>query len=90
MWHEHIGPGGHRALPQSVLYDLARDPRQLDPVRDAGVEARLTEAMVALMRACEAPPEAYARLGLVVDDAREVPAAVRELTSAPACTVAKP
>ena len=57
------GPGGQQDT-QTVLYDLAHDPGQVAPVRDAAVEARLVEAMARLMRANDAPAESFARLGL--------------------------
>jgi arylsulfatase A-like enzyme len=46
------------------LYDLTTDPGQERPLRDADVTARLDRLMVELMVANEAPPEAFARLGL--------------------------
>ncbi len=48
----------------SMLFDLENDPAQENPIRDAEVEARLTRQMVALMRANDAPPEQFERLGL--------------------------
>jgi arylsulfatase A-like enzyme len=57
------GPG--RLLEnQTVLFDLATDPHQLRPVRDASVELRLATQMRALMIENDAPPEALARVGL--------------------------
>ncbi|MEO6566272.1 MAG: sulfatase, partial [Casimicrobiaceae bacterium] len=58
------GPGGQQDT-QTVLYELAHDPGQVTPVRDAAVEARLIEAMTRLMRANDAPAESFSRLGLV-------------------------
>ena len=49
---------------ETVLFDTQADPEQMRPVDDPPVEARLVEAMLALMRANDAPPEAYTRLGL--------------------------
>lgn len=46
------------------LYDLRTDPGQEHPLDDPGREARMVDCMVALMRANDAPSEAYARLGL--------------------------
>jgi len=46
------------------LYDVSIDPRQENPLDDPGLEARWSEAMTALMRECDAPPEQYVRLGL--------------------------
>jgi arylsulfatase A-like enzyme len=57
------GPGGQQDT-NTVLYDLACDPAQLEPIRDAAVEARLLAAMGRLMRANDAPAESYSRLGL--------------------------
>ncbi|MCP8941105.1 sulfatase [Alsobacter sp. SYSU M60028] len=59
------------------LYDLAADPGQEHPIRDAAAEAKLEAVMVTLMAANEAPPEAFTRLGLApLADAR-VPATPR-------------
>ena len=55
------GPGGQKDT-DTVLYDLARDPGQLAPIRDAAVEARLADQMERLMRACDAPAESFERL----------------------------
>jgi hypothetical protein len=57
------GPGGQQDT-NTVLYDLRNDPAQSTPIVDAGVEARLTATMTALMRAVDAPVESFARLGL--------------------------
>jgi len=62
------GPGGQQDT-NTVLYDLASDPGQLAPIRDAHVEARLAASMVRLMRACAAPEESFARLGLAAQPA---------------------
>jgi arylsulfatase A-like enzyme len=61
--NRHYGPavlleGGTR------LYDLVADPGQSAPLEDPALEARLAGQMARLMRANEAPPEAFARLGL--------------------------
>ena len=48
----------------SVLFDTKADPEQLHPLDDKEVETRLVAQMLALMRANDAPPEAYSRLGL--------------------------
>jgi hypothetical protein len=48
----------------TVLYDTAEDPGQMTPIEAPAVEARLTRAMLDLMRAHDAPPEAYQRLDL--------------------------
>ena len=48
----------------TALYDTDADPSQADPIRDPEVEARLIGAMLDVMAAHDAPPEAYARLDL--------------------------
>jgi len=48
----------------TVLFDLAADPEQLNPIADAAVLARMTSLLTTLMDAAEAPPELFARLGL--------------------------
>ena len=61
--YANYGPG---ALLESDtrLYDLETDPGQEKPLRDAGAEARMVGLMRGLMTTNDAPPEAYARLGL--------------------------
>jgi hypothetical protein len=49
---------------RTVLYDLAADPGQATPLDAPAEMARLTALMQALMRAEEAPAEAFMRLGL--------------------------
>lgn len=49
---------------QTALYDMTTDPLQLHPLDDPATEARLTQAMIGLMAACDAPAEAFTRLGL--------------------------
>jgi arylsulfatase A-like enzyme len=61
--YTNYGPGALLDR-ETVLFDLASDPGQLQPIRDAGVEERLTRLMRELMAATDAPAEAYARLGL--------------------------
>jgi arylsulfatase A-like enzyme len=48
----------------NALYDLAADPGQEHPIDDPAAEQRMIELMVALMRANDAPPEQFERLGL--------------------------
>jgi arylsulfatase A-like enzyme len=62
MYHNY-GPG---CLLESDtrLYDLVADPGQERPLTDPGREAAMVAKMLGLMRANEAPDEAYARLGL--------------------------
>jgi hypothetical protein len=57
------------------LYDLTTDPGQETPLQNAEVTARLDRLMVDLMVANEAPPEAFARLGLGPDAGASAPAA---------------
>ena len=51
---------------ETVLYDLATDPEQQRPFRDADIELELTVTMRAHMRRHDAPAELYARLGLPI------------------------
>ena len=46
------------------LFDLAADPAQEKPLRDARVEARLAAAVTEIFRAHDAPRELYPRYGL--------------------------
>jgi hypothetical protein len=48
----------------TLLFDLQSDPGQEHPIEDGEVEAAMTAHLVRLMRASEAPPEQYERLGL--------------------------
>ncbi|MDR0416534.1 MAG: hypothetical protein LBH76_04320, partial [Propionibacteriaceae bacterium] len=48
----------------SLLFDLAADPAQEHPLCDDALELRLAELLVAAMRANEAPPDQFERLGL--------------------------
>jgi arylsulfatase A-like enzyme len=61
--YANYGPG---ALLESDtrLYDLAIDPGQERPLRNPEIEARMIRLMRELMVANDAPPEAFARLGL--------------------------
>jgi arylsulfatase A-like enzyme len=58
------GNGRLKPDPQHLLFDLADDPGQQRPIRDAVVEARLLRQAADLMRASEAPAEQYVRLGI--------------------------
>ena len=49
-----------------AFFDLATDPAQLQPIRDAAVEQRLMAQIAALMEKNDAPPEAFLRLDLPV------------------------
>lgn len=46
------------------LYDLKQDPCENTPIHDPQVEARMTQALVEAMKANDAPPEQFTRLGL--------------------------
>jgi len=47
-----------------LLFDLKQDPGQENPIQDPELQARMTGRLTALMRANDAPPEQYERLGL--------------------------
>ncbi|MBD2843917.1 sulfatase [Paenibacillus sp. IB182496] len=55
---------------ETMLFDVSRDPEQLQPLRDPAVEARLREAIIGLMRQHDAPAEQYERLGLTCQSRR--------------------
>ena len=57
------GPGSLVDV-ETVLFDLASDPRQQRPLRDADVEARLLAAVERCMVRHDAPAEAFRRFGL--------------------------
>jgi hypothetical protein len=60
-------PGYAYADPHAfgtMLFDLATDPGQEHPLRDADLELRMARLMTRLMREADAPPEQFARLGL--------------------------
>ncbi|WP_293868473.1 sulfatase [uncultured Alsobacter sp.] len=61
--HGLYGPGAF-IENDTRLYDLATDPGQDKPLQDPAVLARLTGLMIDLMKRNQAPPEAFARLGL--------------------------
>ncbi|MBO1331338.1 sulfatase [Streptomyces sp. VRA16 Mangrove soil] len=48
----------------TLLFDLETDPEQNSPLVDDAVELRMAALMVELMRAEDAPPSQYERLGL--------------------------
>ncbi|MCZ8515348.1 sulfatase [Paenibacillus filicis] len=54
--------GAHRF--GTLLYDLASDPEQKQPIRDAEAEHRMIGYMTSLMSMHHAPQEQYERLGL--------------------------
>jgi arylsulfatase A-like enzyme len=51
---------------ETLLFDLENDPRQEHPLHDPVVEERLRRQMVELMKANDAPPEQYERMGLAL------------------------
>ncbi len=51
----------------SLLFDLETDPAQEHPLDDPALEARMTALLIQLLRESDAPPEQFARLGLVVN-----------------------
>jgi hypothetical protein len=57
------GPGA-LLEDETRLYDLAADPGQERPLRDAAAEARMATLMRRLMQTNGAPGEAFTRLGL--------------------------
>ncbi|MCX4744038.1 sulfatase [Kitasatospora sp. NBC_01287] len=48
----------------TLLFDLASDPEQRTPITDDAAELRMAGLLVELMRASDAPPSQYERLGL--------------------------
>ncbi|MCB0008994.1 MAG: sulfatase [Anaerolineales bacterium] len=48
----------------TLLFDLASDPGQEHPLTDEAIEALMVQHLLRLMRANDAPPEQYQRLGL--------------------------
>jgi arylsulfatase A-like enzyme len=48
----------------TLLYDLAEDPEQKVPLRDAALELEMAEKLVQAMRANDAPASQFQRLGL--------------------------
>ena len=57
-------PPGYFVEAGHLLFNLQKDPKQLEPVTDMGVEERMAEALVCQMRQNDAPAEQYVRLGL--------------------------
>jgi hypothetical protein len=48
----------------TLLFDLERDPKQEDPVKDRDLEASMIDHLVRLMVENDAPPEQFLRLDL--------------------------
>ncbi|MET8520177.1 sulfatase [Nocardioides sp. NPDC004968] len=62
-------PGASWGNPHAfgtMLFDLENDPTQRRPLVDDELELRMAELMVDLLRASEAPPSQFERLGLPV------------------------
>ena len=51
-------------LFETLLFDLAADPKQESPIDDPRVEQRMIDHLVRLMKANDAPSEQFQRLGL--------------------------
>jgi len=62
--YNNYGPGA-LLEHETRLYDLEGDPGQLHPLQDLNNEARLAALMQSLMRAADAPAEAYTRLDFI-------------------------
>lgn len=58
------GPWQYNHPYQTLLFDLASDPQQSQPIHDPVVEARMVSHMIRMMKENEAPLEQYERLGL--------------------------
>ena len=54
---------GAKELP-TLLFDLATDPKQERPLNAVALEQKMIALLMEQMRACDAPAEQYARLGL--------------------------
>jgi len=62
--HDGVVPLDNHDTRQTLLFDLAQDPRQQRPLSDDALEARLAAQMAAAMREVHAPDEQFERLGL--------------------------
>jgi arylsulfatase A-like enzyme len=56
----------------TTLYDLARDPKQFVPFRDAAIERRMLAGIVDVLAAHDAPGEIYTRYGLATVAAKAI------------------
>ena len=56
--------GGGFADTNSILYDLKKDPRQLEGFRDPTVEAKLLSSILTELKRQDAPDELYERFNL--------------------------
>jgi arylsulfatase A-like enzyme len=61
--YSNYGPGA-LLEKETRLYDLQVDPGQNAPLEDLAIERKMVEHMTMLMKANEAPPEAFERLGI--------------------------
>lgn len=59
-------PMGNPYAFGTLLYDLVTDPEQADPLHDDALELRMATLLVDAMRAADAPPSQFERLGLPV------------------------
>ncbi len=57
-----VGGGEHDL--ESYLFDLETDPKQQNPIEDEELEGRMIEHLKREMKANDAPPEQFERLGL--------------------------
>lgn len=57
-------PGAESYVGRHMLYDIEADPSQAAPIHDSVLEAHFAERIACHLKACEAPPEQYTRLGL--------------------------
>lgn len=57
-------PGQPSCLARHELYDIESDPRQLHPLQDSALESHFVHRIAAHLKAYEAPPEQYTRLGI--------------------------
>ena len=62
-WYESHGPA-RMVDCETVLFDLAADPEQVAPIRDADIERRLLQQILSCFAELDAPPEAYERFRL--------------------------
>jgi arylsulfatase A-like enzyme len=60
---DNYGPGA-LLENETRLYDLANDPGQMAPLSSPDIQRKMTLLMHDLMRANDAPPEAYARIAM--------------------------
>ncbi len=56
--------GNRPAIYDTLLFDLAADPGQEHPLDDPQIEEKMKRHLISLMRANNAPPEQFERLGL--------------------------